>query len=366
MAVNCDRNITHLAVGDHDFAKVWVFPVFADDSNSNITPVNGSFFSLSGSDGHPQSPFYLNSSSTLCTFDLAINQFYENPLGALTDFTDDTGTYEVVTLLFQSNATTSSTVAYCPVTTTYVHSTVFCASGSCAITASEPSSLKHPNSNLTNLGFVDAFKNFSYALEADQANLFNDPEVETIFPSPLELYIADPDSTPLGGTESLTIFDVSIDDFSSRLQQLINAYWYGGYNPAAFMGGGPLPDEMASVTQGQHVVSREVCTCNLAWLGVLFLATALMFVAAVAGLCFSLATRGPDILGYFSTNLRDSKFVYSAFEDSTLNGRGRAKKLGKVRVKLADVDEEKEVGYVAIAECPRKSLAEQSGKRHYR
>jgi hypothetical protein len=94
MAVNCDMNITHLAVVDHDFAKVWVFPVFADDSNSNITPVNGSFFSLSGSDGHPQSPFYLNSSSTLCTFDLAINQFYENPLGALTDFTDDTGTYK--------------------------------------------------------------------------------------------------------------------------------------------------------------------------------------------------------------------------------------------------------------------------------
>lgn len=74
----------------------------------------------------------------------------------------------------------------------------------------------------------------------------------------------------------------------------------------------------------------------------MFLATIAMLFEAIAGIWFSLMTRGPDILGYFSTTLHDSPYVNSSNFGSTMSGRERAKRFGTTRVKLVDVAGENE------------------------
>ncbi|KAH9209168.1 hypothetical protein DL95DRAFT_394644 [Leptodontidium sp. 2 PMI_412] len=75
-----------------------------------------------------------------------------------------------------------------------------------------------------------------------------------------------------------------------------------------------------------------------------------MLGAAIMGGIFSLRTRGPDILGRCSTLLRDTLYIRDSRAGSTLDGYDRTRKLGDFRVKLVDIDYEKDVGYIAIAE----------------
>lgn len=60
--------------------------------------------------------------------------------------------------------------------------------------------------------------------------------------------------------------------------------------------------------------------------------------------------RGPDILGYFSTNLRDSPFIRHSLIDSTTDGTTRARKFANMRIRLVDVEGEKSHSYIGIAE----------------
>lgn len=73
-------------------------------------------------------------------------------------------------------------------------------------------------------------------------------------------------------------------------------------------------------------------------------------MAAIVRGVFSVLTHGPDILGRCSTLLRDTPYIQETRAESTLDGYDRTRKLGDFRVKLVDIDYEKDVGYIAIAE----------------
>ena len=137
------------------------------------------------------------------TFSMAINGFYRGgAYGMVQEYENDTSTYEPRTLIFQSawgNAT-----AWCPITTTYVESVVECVGTSCTVTAIRPSQLHHPNSNLTNLGFVEAFGEFTTTLmNASSAELHIGTSTA------LELFITNPDLAPQAGLSYATMQETS-------------------------------------------------------------------------------------------------------------------------------------------------------------
>jgi hypothetical protein len=111
-----------------------------------------------------------------------------------------------------------------------------------------------------------------------------------------------------------------------------------------------VPANIGLNTTATGTVLQTMYSTSFGWLCILFLATIAMLFAAVTGIWFSLMTRGPDILGYFSTTLRDSPYVHSSNFGSTMSGRERAKRFRTTRVKLVDVAGENEEGYIAIAE----------------
>jgi hypothetical protein len=112
-----------------------------------------------------------------------------------------------------------------------VESAVECAGADCSVAAIRRSELKHPNANFTNLGFIAAFDDFCINLmTASSAELHDGTSTA------LELYIGDPDSAPQAGLSAPNITGISASDLGIRLQQVINTYWFGSYDPVSMMG----------------------------------------------------------------------------------------------------------------------------------
>lgn len=122
----------------------------------------------------------------------------------------------------------------------------------------------------------------------------------------------------------------STDDIGTGLQQVINTYWYGSASPSAMIGvttvdelGSSTPniaDNGAIMTVDDNTVQQEIYICSFRWLALLLLATGVMFCAAIVILCFSLLIRGPVVLGYFSTSLRESPYVSTSRSGGVLDG----------------------------------------------
>jgi hypothetical protein len=285
------------------------------------------------------------------TFSIAIDGFYRGgTFGTVTEYINDTSTYEPRTLLYQTKY--GGVSAWCPITTKYVQSAVECVGTDCSVVAIRPSQLKHANSNLTNLGFIAAYDDFcTYLMLASSADLHDGTS------SALELYIGNPDSAPHAGLIYPNITGISASDLGIRLQQVINTYWYGSYDPVSMMGflNLNMSDDLRTFnltrnTTATNIVLNEVYVMHFGWFFALLLATSTMLGAALIGAFLSWRIRGPDILGQCSTLLRDTPYVTGVKAGTTLDGFERTRREGATRVKLLDVDPDNEVGYIAIAE----------------
>jgi hypothetical protein len=205
---------------------------------------------------------------------------------------------------------------------------------------------------LTNLGFIAAYDDFcTYLMLASSADLHDGTS------SALELYIGNPDSAPHAGLIYPNITGISASDLGIRLQQVINTYWYGSYDPVSMMGFLNLnmsdytrTPNLTRNTTATNIFFNEVYVMNFGWFFALLLATSTVLGAALVGAFLSWRIRGPDILGHCSTLLRDTPYVTGVKAGTTMDGFEKTRREGATRVKLLDVDPDNEVGYIAVAE----------------
>jgi hypothetical protein len=80
-----------------------------------------------------------------------------------------------------------------------------------------------------------------------------------------------------------------------------------------------------------------------------FLGTIVMFGSAVIGMWISSLIQGLDILGYVSTIFRDSPYVSTLGNESTIDGTERSRKYGSMKLKLVDTEDDDKKGHIAIA-----------------
>jgi hypothetical protein len=346
IALDCYDNITNTN-GFYNYTSLTATLV---QKAENGTLQNGTFYATIG-------PSDFNATNTEFgdnferTFSLALDGFYEGgTYGQVTEYINDTSTYEPRTLLYQTRW--GGVSAWCPITTCYVESAVECVGTDCSVVAIRPSQLHHPNKNLTNLGFISAFDEFCYYLMMASAS-----ELHDATSTALELFIGDPDLAPQAGLIYPNISGISANDLGSRLQQVINTYWFGSYDPVSMMGflnlnmsGDTRPLNLTLNSTAIHVVWNEVYICRFGWFFALLLATTTMLGAALVGAFFSFRIQGPDLMGYCSTLLRDTPYVSGVKAGSTMDGMERTRREAGMRVKLLDVDPDNEVGYIAIAE----------------
>jgi len=104
-------------------------------------------------------------------------------------------------------------------------------------------------------------------------------------------------------------------------------------------------------------------TINKLWLALNLFSVAIMLLAAISSFCFRLRCRAPPILGFVSSLTRDSPYFQEllAGTNSTEDGPDKVKRLGKMRVMIADVGMDKR----KIAFAPAGSgKSVEKGKRY--
>lgn len=356
ISVNCSNNTLH-----HDGA----FPT---------TPLDSSLFTSATNGSLTNGTYYGIHSNA--TFSLAINGFYrQDPYGSVYDLLHDDSIQEPLTLLFQSqvNGTGGSDVtsAFCQLTTSYYECDVFCQISTlrsdndrniCQVNSVRPSQLPHPNSNLTDLGFIGTFTSFSKSLAA--ASIVP-PGTSSAF----ELYMNVPSNPGQAGIMAADLSQLEPLDLADSFQQLLNAYFYGSYDPAIFMAGGDFCDDCATPYMSQNRTVPALYSmwtleyqCDPAWLFVYFLASFVMLASAIFGTILNHYSNAPETLGFCSTVVKDNPHIQGSNVGSGMSGFARTKAFRNLRLKLADIESENEHGYLAIvhddggyANLPRKS-----------
>ncbi|KAI0859305.1 hypothetical protein F4860DRAFT_504732 [Xylaria cubensis] len=148
------------------------------------------------------------------------------------------------------------------------------------------------------------------------------------------------------------ILDTDRSMFEIRLAQIFNTVLYLGISPTAFTGAfnasDPLEEANAVNMTGTTVVSHKVVRCNPAWFAVLFVASLVLFLCALAGAILKLMTITPDVLGSISVALLHNK-TQGVVGSSAWSSSRWGREAKDTRLCLADVNPGGEVGRIALA-----------------
>jgi hypothetical protein len=75
-----------------------------------------------------------------------------------------------------------------------------------------------------------------------------------------------------------------------------------------------------------------------------------MLLPAVISVIFNYKSNGPDILGYFSSLVKDNPYITGSGVGSAMTGFARTKFYGGLRLRFVDVEGENKRRYIAHAE----------------
>lgn len=211
----------------------------------------------------------------------------------------------------------------CWVSQLYIESKVECGqiesrASECSVVAQRPSQQPRASTNITHLSYPWVFSTLSRNLPTASGLQFSagPPDASLLYLRNTSL------SFMLDGTRdtNLNLENSKPDDFSYRLGQLINSYLIANQ---AFesIASGMSPNHLGNITANASIHTFEtVYSISIPWLTVFFITTLVMFVGSVAGAVFCHMSKIPEILGYASSAIRDSKYVNLASGFGGLGG----------------------------------------------
>lgn len=158
---------------------------------------------------------------------------------------------------------------------------------------------------------------------------------------------------------------VKLEDFSVRLEALINTWWQSFYMPLYLEGkfldnpdfdhadrpifplwqpSVPWNTTSANISEQGDVVYM----CHWGWVMVLLVTSLFLLIAAIATIGLDCVTIAPDIFGFASSATRDNFYLPEYGERSYLDGFQRARALGDVQFRIGDAKPRAAVGYIAL------------------
>lgn len=194
----------------------------------------------------------------------------------------------------------------CWISQPYVESQVECsridpsARGECSVTAQRSSQKPHASTNITHLSFPWVFSYLSgrFPNELPNASLLYLLNTSSSF-------ILDETRNKPPGLDNITSSVVSY-----RLGQLINSYLIASQAYDSIPGG-ILSNYVGNLTTlaSMSTYGEEICTISTPWLTISFITALAIFLGSIAGAVFCHASKTPEILGFASSAIRDSKYV---------------------------------------------------------
>lgn len=237
----------------------------------------------------------------------------------------------------------------CGVSQSWVESRIDCnwsTSQSCAVTAQRPSQKQHASSNITHLSFPSVFTPFTRALPSasgfQKMSGYGEASITYLANTSVSYMLSlDSKYAILDNPENLTDSDVSI-----RLGQLINTYLMisQAYGPisAGRLGNvwtNNLGSSIYNITTTMSTVkTEEIYTINTIWLAAFFVTAIAMLAASILGAIFCHSSITPEILGFASAVIRDSKYVDLAPGFGALGGLEMTKAFEKIEFRYGVVN----------------------------
>ena len=296
------------------------------------------------------SPIYLG-------LDYSPDQYLTPGVSRVTNSSSNQSTLVVEIMNFEHQ---TYTVAYCPLSNALVDVNISCISSNCTAVAVRPSTKPHSPSNVVSFTYREIWMYFALNLiEALGITKGDDTEgVESCSgSSATSWYLEDPyfSGRPITVQTYSDTTNVTKEDFSIRLQQVLNTYWQATLdgalnvtsisNPAT----GDYRPTNIDYTNGTTQVWQDVYRCKWGWYIVFIAATSVMTFAAVVSVVLEWRVKSPEVLGFCSSLIKDSKYIKIS-DNSALAATERSKVHKNLRLRLADVAGAGEIGHIAIVE----------------
>jgi hypothetical protein len=245
----------------------------------------------------------------------------------------------------------------CQMSTSYVEFELLCTNQICHCVKIRRSIKQHYPENWT---FLDS--NFdigsSTTIFAGFAGWFSDlvPGHDSK-PTIVENYIM---RSPNGGSSN----GLSTDLLSLRLAQILNTAWFASW--VYILNGAIHVDPRTVVTVvGVQTTAVEQIKCDYLWFSILLVASLAMLSAAIACAALRMLRRGPEFDLLISTMVKEDPNVSLPAMSSTLNAFERARICKDVKVILADISGENEVGHIALSNVRGRDAIGTSRDRLY-
>lgn len=235
----------------------------------------------------------------------------------------------------------------CGVSQSWVESRVDCdwsTSSACVVTAQRPSQKQHASSNITHLSFPSVFTGLTSRLPRASGLRYS-----AGFLDASTIYLVNTSTSFILGSEGheATCENLTDRDIGDRLGQLINTYLMisQAYDPISRgnLKEGEVEDLAGSainnITTTMWIVGVEdIYTINTPWL-VAYIVTAIaMLIGSIVGAVFCRSSITPEILGFASAAIRDSKHVDLAPGFGALGGLEMTKAFEKIEFRYGVVN----------------------------
>ena len=148
---------------------------------------------------------------------------------------------------------------------------------------------------------------------------------------------------------------------SDRLTTFLNTYWQAGawgtqVTRASLFdrpeypwnGSSVAPEGFINVTEAVFSHHVPVYRADVGWIVSLILITTILLLLGIANVIMSFLTIAPDLFYYASSLARENPYTNTPDGGTTLDGAERSRLLKRMKVQVADVSPENDVGYVVL------------------
>lgn len=225
--------------------------------------------------------------------------------------------------------------AYCDVRQKYVETQVLCerregsARHICAATAQRPSMKKHASELISFLNFPGVFEKISEQMPAVGKFPWNNLIID---------YLAKPSEKD--GILSNPFENVDKFLFGRRLSQMLNTYIFVAAHDFGVEKRFSPPQFNRTTNDAKLIELVERYQVSRLGVTLSFICCGVFLLGGIASILFTHLSAGPEVLGYASTLLRDSRFVDLPPGSSRMNASDLSKAIQEYRVRYGKIQEE--------------------------
>lgn len=231
--------------------------------------------------------------------------------------------------------------AQCGVFQHYVESRINCSLTShnalqnCTVVEQRPSQQAHAPKHISFLSFTTIFKELSLRMPGVA---HHDSKVYGVEPS--LKYLQNPSTASMGSEPLPALENVTLELFGYRLGQLINSYLLIGQVFDSILGGNSDPDAIfePNITVSVGVTNlSKLYHVSRAWTGTFMFSCIVFLTGGALSVIFVHLATSPDVLGFVSTVVRDSKHIDIPPEAAKMDGLDLTKSMKMRRIRYGVV-----------------------------